>query len=141
MTPEIYVYGSALTVVLALIGVIWHQLQAKIEKGDTFIVTTLDDNKKSFERSISNVEINLSSRWNEKQTDIGHRLNSGSARMDDLQKQVADLRVDIVKNYDTSEDTRRFVTDLLSPIHSQLTRMERLLERTLTAKQRIDNEH
>jgi hypothetical protein len=124
MTPEIYAIGFSLAAISALLGIIWKQLNSRLDKKDETDAVHFAELKRESADEVAKLEIRLSSRLHERMLDHSSRLSNGSLRMDAMQTEVSNLKVKLAEEYHSAVETRTLIQDMMLPVTQQLNRME-----------------
>lgn len=130
MTPEIYAIRFALTVLMGLLGVIWKQLNARLDRKDKADEQSLLTLKASLKEDFATVTASINSRIQE----TSQRLSSGSLRMDGLQKEISDHKVKIAEQYHSAEETRTLIADLIRPLEMMMNGLRTDVVTALTGR-------
>jgi hypothetical protein len=134
MTPEIYAAGFMFAIIGGLLGIIWKQLNSRLDKKDKSDIKALEVLHASIKEDISVMSVNINARIGEH----SNRLNSGSNRMDMLQKEISDHKVKIAEQYHSAEETRTLIADLIRPLEMMMNGIRADIITLLTREKRND---
>lgn len=128
MTSEITLPLSILFILFStLLGVIWRMLHEKIKNDKETLTAMVKTVETTVLETVRRIESSFGARTAEQHGTLSQNFSRGSARMDDMQKEIASFRVKLAEDYHTAAETRLLVQDTVGPIMKQLDRMEYIL--------------